>query len=77
MFKKTISDHQLKIDWHAKDRVNRKFLKGNIRQSVLWLSDQGISMTSPRAQLLSSVSLLATPWTEAHQAPLSIGLPRQ
>ena len=28
-------------------------------------------------QLLSRVRLCATPWTVAHQAPLSIGLPRQ
>ena len=30
-----------------------------------------------RAQLLSHVWLLATPWTVAHQAPLSMGLSRQ
>ena len=30
-----------------------------------------------RAQSLSHVQLLATPWTVAHQAPLSMGSPRQ
>ena len=29
------------------------------------------------AQLLSGVRLLATPWTVARQAPLSMGFPRQ
>ena len=29
------------------------------------------------AQLLSHVQLFATPWTVAHQAPLSMGFPRQ
>ena len=29
------------------------------------------------AQLLSLVRLFATPWTVAHQAPLSMGFPRQ
>ena len=28
-------------------------------------------------QSLSHVRLFATPWTAAHQAPLSMGLPRQ
>jgi len=28
-------------------------------------------------QLLSCVWIFATPWTEAHQAPLSLGFPRQ
>ena len=28
-------------------------------------------------QWLSSVQLLATPWTVTHQAPLSMGFPRQ
>ena len=28
-------------------------------------------------QLLSHVQLFATPWTVAHQAPLSLGFPRQ
>ena len=31
----------------------------------------------PRAQLLSHVQLFTTPWTVAHQAPLSIGFSRQ
>ena len=30
-----------------------------------------------RAQLLSRVRLLVTPWTVAHQAPLSMEFPRQ
>ena len=30
-----------------------------------------------KAKLLSRVRLLATPWTAAHQAPPSLGLPRQ
>ena len=35
-------------------------------------------MRSPvRAQLLSRVRLLVTPWTIAHQAPLSMEFPRQ
>ena len=29
------------------------------------------------AQLLSCVQLFVTPWTIAHQAPLSMGFPRQ
>ena len=29
------------------------------------------------AQLLSRVQLFETPWTVAHQAPLSMGFPRQ
>ena len=29
------------------------------------------------AQSLSSVQLLATPWTVAHQAPLSVGFSRE
>ena len=29
------------------------------------------------AQLLSPVRLFVTPWTVAHQAPLSVGFPRQ
>ena len=29
------------------------------------------------AYLLSHVQLFATPWTVAHQAPLSVGFPRQ
>ena len=29
------------------------------------------------AQLLSPVRLFVTPWTVAHQAPLSMGFPRQ
>ena len=29
------------------------------------------------AQLLSCVQLFATAWTVAHQAPLSVGFPRQ
>ena len=29
------------------------------------------------AQLLSQVRLFMTPWTVAHQAPLSMGFPRQ
>ena len=32
---------------------------------------------NPRAQLISHVRLFATPWTVAHQAPLSTGLSRQ
>ena len=32
---------------------------------------------NPRAQLISHVRLFATPWTIAHQAPLSTGLSRQ
>ena len=30
-----------------------------------------------RAQLPSHVLILVTPWTVAHEAPLSVGLPRQ
>ena len=30
-----------------------------------------------RAQLLSLVRLFVNPWTVAHQAPLSMGFPRQ
>ena len=30
-----------------------------------------------RVQLFSRVQLFATPWTVAHQAPLSTGFPRQ
>ena len=30
-----------------------------------------------RAQLLSHVQFFATPWTVAHQAPLSLGFSRQ
>ena len=29
------------------------------------------------AQLLNCVQLLVTPWTVAHQVPLSVGFPRQ
>ena len=36
-----------------------------------WLSDIVV------VQLLSCVQLFATPWTVAHQAPLSLGSPRQ
>ena len=30
-----------------------------------------------KAQLLSNIWLFVTPWTAAHQAPLSMGFPRQ
>ena len=30
-----------------------------------------------KVKLLSGASLLATPWTAAYQAPLSMGFPRQ
>ena len=35
------------------------------------------SLCAVCAQLLSRVWLFATPWTVAHQAPLSMGFPRQ
>ena len=37
----------------------------------------GICNTAAIVQSLSFVRLFATPWTVAHQAPLSTGLPRQ
>ena len=34
-------------------------------------------MLSQQVQLLSHVQFFVTPWTAAHQAPLSMGFPRQ
>ena len=41
--------------------------------SLLWSKVYQFSSV----QLLSCVRLFATPWTTAHQAPLSMGFPRQ
>ena len=35
------------------------------------------SMAAAAVQSLSRVQTLATPWTVAHQVPLSMGFPRQ
>ena len=45
--------------------------------SVHPLDSRGEGIVCVRAQLLSRVRLFVTPWTVAHQAPLSLGLPRQ
>ena len=37
----------------------------------------GHKLRGVRAQLLSQVQIFVTPWTIAHQAPLSVGFPRQ
>ena len=45
--------------------------------SVYPLDSPGEGIECVRAQLLSRVRLFVTPWTVAHQAPLSLGLPRE
>ena len=51
------------------------------RFSVLWHHPSGLVTVLPEvlsaACVFSRVRLLATPWTVAHQAPLSMGFPRQ
>ena len=37
----------------------------------------GVTCLCVHAQSLSCVQLFVTPWTVAHQAPLSVGFPRQ
>ena len=44
------------------------------RPRKVWSQGQG---DSTAVQLLSCVPLSATPWTAAHQAPLSVGFSRQ
>ena len=41
------------------------------------LAQESVLFSTVAAQLLSRVQLFATPWTVAHQAPLSMGFPRQ
>ena len=45
-----------------------------------WLSEEGLQKARKRkvkVKSLSRVQLLATPWTAAYQAPLSMGFSRQ
>ena len=52
------------------------FLWGLLRLVDFWSCVPSMSAGMP-AQLLSHVQLFATPWTRAHQAPLSMGFSRQ
>ena len=63
---------------------NKYFNLTNIKNSLLWdhvfidrLLSTGIEVKWSEVKLLSRVRLFATPWTVAHQAPLSIGFSRQ
>ena len=63
---------------------NKYFNLTSIKNSLLWdhvfidrLLSTGIEVKWSEVKLLSRVLLFATPWTVAHQAPLSIGFSRQ
>ena len=63
---------------------NKYFNLTSIKNSLLWdhvfidrLLSTGIEVKWSEVKLLSRVRLFATPWTVAHQAPLSIGFSRQ
>ena len=48
------------------------------RTSVVWVSERSlVGPACTRTQVLNCVQLFATPWTAAHQAPLSMALFRQ
>ena len=56
-----------------------------LEKVLLWLADYHLLLVSSyegrdgkaKAKSLSRARLLATPWTAAHQAPLSVGFSRQ
>ena len=48
-----------------------------VKKSQVWLSDWAGTRAVYSSQPLSRVRLLATPWTVAHQAPMSMGFSRQ
>ena len=52
------------------------FFSGDFLDLDFWSCVPSMSAGMP-AQLLSHVQLFATPWTRAHQAPLSMGISRQ
>ena len=45
--------------------------------SLLWEMDKMFVKHRVKLKLLSHVRLFVTPWTVAHQAPPSMGFPRQ
>ena len=49
-----------------------KYIHPTVRACSLYIDDLKVKVNS-----LSSVQLLATPWTVAYQAPLSMGFSRQ
>ena len=50
-------------------------LSASLPSSTQWSSHLSVSSTSPQNSCANST--LATPWTVVHQAPLSMGFPRQ
>ena len=74
------------IPWAASPRLSRWLLSCWVCQGRHWKirvgRERGPGVSFPASpclvcQLLSPVWLFATPWTVAHQAPLSMGLSRQ
>ena len=49
----------------------------SVPQKEKWTLDGHVSQVWRKCQLLSHVILFASPWTIAHQIPLSMGFPRQ
>ena len=66
-----ISINKKKLEGNI-SKIMRKFLGLLIRQEYPVLN-----MWKVKAQSLSCVQFFATPWTVAHQAPLSMGFSRQ
>ena len=54
---------QTKLQWN--DAISKRY--------IVWL----VNILKVKVKLLSRVRLFATPWTVAHQAPLSMGFSRQ
>ena len=49
----------------------------SVPQKEKWILDGHVTPVWRKCQLLSHVILFASPWTIAHQIPLSMGFPRQ
>ena len=56
--------------WRLHGRVREQVSQNSVPNQLTWKYES-------RVKSISRVRLLATPWTEAYQAPLSMGLSRQ
>ena len=73
----TLSANQSKDSSNWSSTQSRKSSQFSVRILKLSIGVIGVGFQCQLVKLLSRVQLFATPWTVAHQAPLSIGFSRQ